>query len=75
MSNVERMRSYRRHWAEEMAIVVLVVAAAATCLAFIQYGNLAENPWKYIATAVALVGALTGMMLTIAEAMREGNDE
>lgn len=75
MSNVERMRSYRRHWAEEMAIVVLVVAAAATCLAFIHYGNLDANPWKYIATAVALVGALSGMMLTIAEAMREGNDE
>lgn len=67
------IRSYRRHWAEEVVIVFLVVAAAGTCLAFIRYGDLDKNPWGYLAVAVALLAALTAMILTIAEAMREGN--
>ncbi|MDQ3155631.1 MAG: hypothetical protein M3Q98_02750 [Actinomycetota bacterium] len=67
------VRTYRRHWAEELVVVFLVVAAAATTLGFVRYGTLDKNPWGYIAVAVALLGALSGMILTIAEAMREGD--
>lgn len=67
------IRLYRRHWSEELAVVFLVVVASGTCLAFVRYGHLDKNPWGFIATAVAIFAALTGMMLTIAEAMRESN--
>lgn len=65
------IRSYRRHWSEELGIVFLLVAASGTCLWFVRYGTLDKNPWGYIATAVAIFAAITGMVLTIAEAMRE----
>lgn len=73
MSKAERIHLYRRHWSEEIVVVFVVVAAAATCLAFVRYGDLEKNPWGYIAVAVAIIGALSGMMLTIVEAMRENN--
>ncbi|MEO6472603.1 MAG: hypothetical protein ABIO14_12460 [Aeromicrobium sp.] len=64
---------WRRHWSEELLIVFLVVAASVTCLGFVRYGHLEKNPWGYIATAVAIFAALSGMVLTIAEAMRESS--
>jgi hypothetical protein len=64
---------YRRHWSEELAVVFVLVVASGICLGFVRYGNLDANPWAYIATAVAIFSALTGMILTIAEAMRETN--
>lgn len=73
MSKAERIHLYRRHWAEEIAVVVLLVGVGGTLLFFVRYGSLDENPWSYIATAIALIGAISAMMLTIAEAMRESN--
>ena len=67
------VHTYRRHWSEELAVVVLLVAASGVTLGFVRYGSLEKNPWGYIATAVAIFSALTGMVLTIAEAMREGD--
>lgn len=64
---------YRRHLSEELFVVFILVAAAGTCLAFVRYGHLDKNPWGYIATAVAILGAFSGMLLTITEAMRESN--
>jgi len=54
-------------------VVVLLVAASGITLGFVRYGNLDKNPWGYVATAVAIFSAITGMVLTIAEAMRENN--
>lgn len=51
----------------------LLVAAAGTCLAFVRYGHLDKNPWGYVATAVAIFAAFSGLVLTIAEAMRESD--
>ena len=67
------VRTYRRHWSEELAVVVLLVAASGVTLGFVRYGGLEKNPWGYVATAVAIFSAITGMILTIAEAMREGD--
>lgn len=64
---------YRRHWSEELAVVFILVVAAGTCLAFVRYGSLDKNPWQYIATAVAILGAFAGLVLTITEAMRESS--
>jgi hypothetical protein len=72
-ANTGIIRLYRRHWSEELAVVFLLVVTAGTVLGFVRYGNLDKNPWGYIATAVAIFSALTGMILTIAEAMRETN--
>lgn len=73
MSKAERIHMYRRHWGEEIVVLVLVVAAAVTCLGLVRYGHMDREPWGYIAVAVAILGALSAMMLTIVEAMREDN--
>jgi len=67
----KRIGKYRRHWSEELAVVLLLVGGAATCLALVRSGHLDKNPWGYIAVAVALVAAISGLILTIAEAMLE----
>lgn len=72
-ANIGIIHLYRRHWSEELAVVVVLVAAAGTCLGFVRYGHLDRNPWAYIATAVAIFAAISGLVLTIAEAMRESN--
>lgn len=73
MSKAERIHIYRRHWGEEIVILVVVVAAAGVCLGLVRSGQIDREPWGYIATAVAILGALSAMMLTIVEAMRENN--
>ena len=61
---------WRRHLSEELLIMFLVVVAASvTCLGFVRYGHLEKYPWGYIGTAVAIFAALSGMVLTIAEAI------
>lgn len=49
-------------------MVLVIVIASIVCLLMIRSGQIDRNPWVYIATATAILAAVTGMAITIGEA-------
>lgn len=51
--------------------VVFIAASAATVIAFARADKVDAEPWGYVAVAVAILSALTGLLLAFAQAAFE----
>lgn len=71
------LHEHHRRWGMYTALVVFVAAGAATVIAFARKGDVDKEPWGYAAVAVAILAALTGLLLAFAQAAFEaqGHDD
>ncbi len=53
------------------ALVVFIAAGAAIVIGFARGGDVDREPWGYIAVAVAILAAVTGLLLAFAQAAFE----
>jgi hypothetical protein len=65
------LHEHHRRWAMWTALLVCVAAGAATVIAFSRDGDVSREPWGYFAVAVAILSAVTGLLLAFAQAAFE----
>jgi uncharacterized membrane protein (DUF4010 family) len=53
------------------ALVVSIAASAAIVIAIARDGEISREPWGYVAVAVAILSAVTGLLLAFAQAAFE----
>lgn len=53
------------------ALVVFIAAGAGIVIAFARDGEISREPWGYVAVAVAILSAVTGLLLAFAQAVFE----
>ena len=53
------------------ALIVFIAAGAAIVIAIVRNGELNREPWGYVAVAVAILSAVTGLVLAFAQAAYE----
>lgn len=65
------LHEHHRRWGMYTAGVVFIAASAATVIAFARADKVDAEPWGYVAVAVAILSALTGLLLAFAQAAFE----
>ncbi|MBW9206921.1 hypothetical protein KV102_10945 [Mumia sp. zg.B53] len=55
-------------WSLVVAVVAAFVITGATILLLVRGGTLNSNPWEPIGTALAIFGAISALVIGIAEA-------
>lgn len=53
------------------ALLVFVAAGSATIVAFARADEVDREPWGYVALAIAILSAVTGLLLAFAQAAFE----
>lgn len=65
------LHEHHRRWGMWTALVVFIAAGAATIIGFARAGEVDREPWRYVGVAVAILAALTGLLLAFAQAAFE----
>jgi len=68
------LREHHRRWGLYIAVIVFIAAAAAFVIGFAREGEVAREPWGYVAVAVAILAAVGGLLLSFAQAAYEAQD-
>jgi hypothetical protein len=65
------LHEHHRRWAMWTALLVFVAAGSATIVAFARADEVDREPWGYVALAIAILSAVTGLLLAFAQAAFE----
>lgn len=69
------LHEHHRRWGMWTALVVFIAAGAATVVAFARANEVDREPWGYLALAIAILAALSGLLLAFAQAAFESQDD
>ena len=65
------LHDHHRRWGMYTALVVFIAAGAAIVIGIARNGEIDREPWGYVAVAVAILSAVTGLLLAFAQAAFE----
>jgi hypothetical protein len=65
------LHEHHRRWGMYTALVVFIAAGAAIVIGIARNGEIDREPWGYVAVAVAILSAVTGLLLAFAQAAFE----
>ena len=65
------LHEHHRRWGMYTALVVFIAAGAAILIGLARGGDIDREPWGYVAVAVAILSAVTGLLLAFAQAAFE----
>lgn len=65
------LHEHHRRWGMYTALVVFIAAGAAIVIGIARDGAIDREPWGYVAVAVAILSAVTGLLLAFAQAAFE----
>jgi lysylphosphatidylglycerol synthetase-like protein (DUF2156 family) len=69
------LHEHHRRWGMYTALVVFIAAGAAILISLARGGEVDGEPWRYIAVAVAILAAVTGLLLAFAQAAFESQGD